>query len=72
MFGVDRFDAILPPGQGAIMAVGAAVETLVASNDGTFGIKKQMQVGKRVRTMASSGTARMQALAAEFQANDCC
>ncbi|XP_024544934.1 dihydrolipoyllysine-residue acetyltransferase component 5 of pyruvate dehydrogenase complex, chloroplastic [Selaginella moellendorffii] len=44
MFGVDRFDAILPPGTGAIMAVGASAPTVVATSDGLFGIKNQMQV----------------------------
>jgi pyruvate dehydrogenase E2 component (dihydrolipoamide acetyltransferase) len=44
MFGVDRFDAILPPGQGAILAIGAARPTVVATADGMMGVKKQMQV----------------------------
>ncbi|KAK0576166.1 hypothetical protein LWI29_013088 [Acer saccharum] len=44
MFGVDRFDAILPPGTGAIMAVGASQTTVVASKDGRIGMKNQMQV----------------------------
>lgn len=44
MFGVDRFDAILPPGTGAIMAVGASLPTVVATKDGRIGMKNQMQV----------------------------
>eukprot|EP00270_Netrium_digitus_P019703 TRINITY_DN783_c0_g1_i1.p1 TRINITY_DN783_c0_g1~~TRINITY_DN783_c0_g1_i1.p1 ORF type:complete len:526 (-),score=161.39 TRINITY_DN783_c0_g1_i1:422-1939(-) len=44
MFGVDRFDAILPPGQGAIMAVAASQPVVVATEGGLFGIKRQMQV----------------------------
>ncbi|MFS7952621.1 putative dihydrolipoyllysine-residue acetyltransferase [Helianthus anomalus] len=44
MFGVDRFDAILPPGTGAIMAVGASEPTVVATKDGRIGMKTQMQV----------------------------
>ena len=44
MFGVDRFDAILPPGQGSILAIGAARPQLVASDDGTFAVRRQMQV----------------------------
>ncbi|XP_058115106.1 dihydrolipoyllysine-residue acetyltransferase component 4 of pyruvate dehydrogenase complex, chloroplastic [Magnolia sinica] len=44
MFGVDRFDAILPPGQGAIMAVGASKPTVVADGDGFFSVKSKMQV----------------------------
>ncbi|KAK4413292.1 pyruvate dehydrogenase complex, chloroplastic [Sesamum alatum] len=44
MFGVDRFDAILPPGTGAIMAVGASQPTVVGTKDGRIGMKTQMQV----------------------------
>ncbi|XP_058075862.1 dihydrolipoyllysine-residue acetyltransferase component 5 of pyruvate dehydrogenase complex, chloroplastic-like [Magnolia sinica] len=44
MFGVDRFDVILPPGTGAIMAVGASQITAVATKDGRIGVKSQMQV----------------------------
>lgn len=44
MFGVDRFDAIVPPGQGGILAIGAARPQVVATNDGMIGVKKQMQV----------------------------
>jgi pyruvate dehydrogenase E2 component (dihydrolipoamide acetyltransferase) len=44
MFGVDAFDAILPPGTGSILAIGATKPMLVADQNGTFGIKKQMQV----------------------------
>ncbi|EXB99400.1 Dihydrolipoyllysine-residue acetyltransferase component of pyruvate dehydrogenase complex [Morus notabilis] len=44
MFGVDRFDAILPPGQGAIMAVGASKPVVVADVDGFFSVKSKMLV----------------------------
>uniref|UniRef100_A0A0D9X842 Dihydrolipoamide acetyltransferase component of pyruvate dehydrogenase complex n=1 Tax=Leersia perrieri TaxID=77586 RepID=A0A0D9X842_9ORYZ len=44
MFGVDRFDAILPPGQGGIMAVGASKPTVVADKDGFFSVKSKMLV----------------------------
>jgi pyruvate dehydrogenase E2 component (dihydrolipoamide acetyltransferase) len=44
MFGVDRFDAILPPGQGAILAIGASRPQVVATKDGMMGVKQQMQV----------------------------
>lgn len=44
MFGVDRFDAILPPGQGSILAIGASRPQMVATADGLFGVKQQMQV----------------------------
>ncbi len=44
MFGVDRFDAILPPGTGAILAVAASRPTVVAAKDGSISVKNQMQV----------------------------
>ncbi len=44
MFGVDRFDAILPPGTGAILAVAASRPTVVAGKDGSIAVKQQMQV----------------------------
>ena len=44
MFGVDRFDAILPPGTGAILAVAASRPTVVAGKDGSIAVKPQMQV----------------------------
>jgi pyruvate dehydrogenase E2 component (dihydrolipoamide acetyltransferase) len=44
MFGVDLFDAILPPGQGAILAVGASRPQMIATADGLFGVKNQMSV----------------------------
>lgn len=44
MFGVDRFDAILPPGQGSILAIGASQPQLVATPDGMMAVKRQMQV----------------------------
>ena len=44
MFGVDKFDAILPPGQGSILAIGGAKPTVVATSDGMMGVKRQMQV----------------------------
>lgn len=44
MFGVDKFDAILPPGQSSILAVGASRPQVVATADGMFGVKQQMQV----------------------------
>ena len=44
MFGVDRFDAILPPGTGAILAVAASRPTVVADKSGSISVKPQMQV----------------------------
>ncbi|GAB1540578.1 dihydrolipoamide acetyltransferase family protein [Scytonema sp. NUACC21] len=44
MFGVDKFDAILPPGQGSILAIGASRPQVVATSEGLFGVKQQMQV----------------------------
>ena len=44
MFGVDRFDAILPPGQGSILAIGASQPQVVATADSLMGVRQQMQV----------------------------
>jgi pyruvate dehydrogenase E2 component (dihydrolipoamide acetyltransferase) len=44
MFGVDRFDAILPPGQGGILAIGASRSQVVANDQGLIGVKRQMMV----------------------------
>ncbi|MFM6106023.1 MAG: dihydrolipoamide acetyltransferase family protein [Sphaerospermopsis kisseleviana] len=44
MFGVDTFDAILPPGQGSILAIAAARPQVVATADGLFGVRQQMKV----------------------------
>ena len=44
MFGVDNFDAILPQGQGSILAVGGSRPQLVADDSGMMGVKRQMKV----------------------------
>jgi pyruvate dehydrogenase E2 component (dihydrolipoamide acetyltransferase) len=44
MFGVDRFDAILPPGTGSILAVAASRPTVLAGKDGSMRVANQMQV----------------------------
>jgi len=44
MFGVEQFNAILPPGTGAILAVGGSQPTVVATADGAIAVKNQMQV----------------------------
>ena len=44
MFGVDRFDAILPPGTGAILAVAASRPMVAALKDGSIAVRRQMQV----------------------------
>ena len=44
MFGVDSFDAILPQGQGSILAVGGSKPQLVADDSGMMGVKRQMKV----------------------------
>ena len=43
MFGVDAFDAILPPGQSCILAVGGSKPTVVPV-DGMIGVKTMMTV----------------------------
>ncbi|MGK7912388.1 MAG: dihydrolipoamide acetyltransferase family protein [Synechococcus sp.] len=44
MFGVSSFDAILPPNQGSILAIGGAQPTVVATPEGAITVKPQMQV----------------------------
>ena len=44
MFGVDRFDAILPPNTGAILAVGGSSPQVVVTKDGAIKVSSQMQV----------------------------
>jgi pyruvate dehydrogenase E2 component (dihydrolipoamide acetyltransferase) len=44
MFGVDTFDAILPPGQGSILAIAAARPQVFANDAGMMGVKKLMKV----------------------------
>ncbi|KAG1656051.1 hypothetical protein FOA52_004469 [Chlamydomonas sp. UWO 241] len=44
MYGVEAFDAILPPGTAAILAVGGSKPTVVANEDGMIGVKKVMTV----------------------------
>ncbi len=44
MFGVDSFDAILPPNTGAIMAVGGSLPSVVATKDGAIAVRNQMHV----------------------------
>lgn len=44
MFGVDSFDAILPPGTGSILAIAGAKPTVVANEQGLIGVKRQMTV----------------------------
>ena len=44
MFGVDKFDAILPPNQGSILAIGSSRQQVVANEEGLMGVKRQMQV----------------------------
>ncbi len=44
MFGVDSFDAILPPGTGAILAVAASLSKVIAESNGSISVKRQMKV----------------------------
>lgn len=44
MFGVDSFDAILPPGTGSILAIGGSKPTVIANEQGLIGVKRQMTV----------------------------
>lgn len=44
MFGVNSFDAILPPGQGSILAIGGSKPQVVADAQGMMGVKRLMNV----------------------------
>lgn len=44
MFGVERFDAILPPGQGSILAIGASRPQVIATPEGMMAVRSQMNV----------------------------
>jgi len=44
MFGVETFDAILPPGTAGILAVGGSKPSVVATDSGLIGVKKVMNV----------------------------
>ncbi|MEM9925834.1 MAG: dihydrolipoamide acetyltransferase family protein [Cyanobacteria bacterium P01_D01_bin.50] len=44
MFGVDTFDAILPPNQGSILAIAASRPEVVATPEGMMGIRTVMKV----------------------------
>ena len=44
MFGVSQFDAILPPGQGSILAIGGTTDAVVPDKDAVLGLKTQRQM----------------------------
>lgn len=44
MFGVSTFDAILPSGQGSILAIGGSNPQVVADDNGMMGVKRLMNV----------------------------
>eukprot|EP00955_Chlamydomonas_euryale_P024487 257937-Chlamydomonas_euryale.AAC.10 len=44
MYGVETFDAILPPGTSAILGVAGSKPTVVANDSGMIGIKKVMNL----------------------------
>jgi len=44
MFGVTHFEAILPPGAGAILAIGASKPVVGMQSNGFIGVSKQMQM----------------------------
>eukprot|EP00527_Entomoneis_sp_CCMP2396_P002587 CAMPEP_0198140974 /NCGR_PEP_ID=MMETSP1443-20131203/4047_1 /TAXON_ID=186043 /ORGANISM="Entomoneis sp., Strain CCMP2396" /LENGTH=592 /DNA_ID=CAMNT_0043803567 /DNA_START=200 /DNA_END=1975 /DNA_ORIENTATION=- len=45
MFGVTQFGAILPPGQGGILAIGATQEVIVPDSQAVLGMKKVKRMG---------------------------
>ena len=54
MFGVDRFDAILPPGTGAILAVGASRPVVVANSYGADAAGFLKDLAKIIETQPES------------------
>ncbi|MEO0948862.1 MAG: 2-oxo acid dehydrogenase subunit E2, partial [Cyanobacteria bacterium J06641_5] len=44
MFGVESFDAILPPNQGSILAIGGSQPTVLATADGAIAVRNRMLV----------------------------
>mmetsp|Transcript_1532 Transcript_1532/g.2086 ORF Transcript_1532/g.2086 Transcript_1532/m.2086 type:complete len:769 (-) Transcript_1532:103-2409(-) len=44
MFGVSQFDAILPPGQGSILAIGGTTPVVVPDKSAVLGLKTQKQM----------------------------
>nr|APP88470.1 dihydrolipoamide acetyltransferase [Paulinella micropora] len=44
MFGVDSFDAILPPNTGAILAIAASSPHVIVNKNGSIAVKRQMRV----------------------------
>jgi len=56
MYGVDRFDAVLPPGTGAILAVAASRPVVVALGDGSIAVRRQMQVNLTADHRVTYGT----------------
>ena len=48
MFGIDSFDAVINPPHGAILAVGAGVQTAVVTGDGTLGVATVMTLSLSV------------------------
>jgi pyruvate dehydrogenase E2 component (dihydrolipoamide acetyltransferase) len=44
MFGVNQFDAILPPGMGTILAVSSSFPKVVPLPNGFYGVKKFMTI----------------------------
>ena len=61
MMGIDNFDAVINPPQGAILAVGAGVKKPVVIKDGTIGVATVMSVTLSVDHRVIDG-----ALGAEF------
>ena len=61
MMGIDNFDAVINPPQGAILAVGAGVKRPVVMKDGTIGVATVMSVTLSVDHRVIDG-----ALGAEF------
>jgi pyruvate dehydrogenase E2 component (dihydrolipoamide acetyltransferase) len=62
MFGIENFDAIINPPQGAILAVGAALRQPVETDDGGFAFETRISVTLSVDHRAIDGAAGAQFL----------
>jgi pyruvate dehydrogenase E2 component (dihydrolipoamide acetyltransferase) len=73
MMGVSQFDALLPVGMGAIMAVGSTTPTVVVQKNGFMGVQKLMTVTLTAdhRHIYGADSAQFLKDLAELIENDC-
>lgn len=63
MFGIEEFDAIINPPQGAILAVGTAAQEMVMQDDGDIAMETRIKLSLSVDHRAIDGAAGAQFLA---------